>query len=264
MMYFKIQQEKIMTVKKTWRERTQISIGELEDLFLDNSKLPIARCYLSGLKDFEMPLKEKVEFIKNVLKLRNEGSGFDFQKELTYLEMPAVEAFLELVPEWNDNFVDCGRRIIWVLSSQRFVAGQSNGSQAKVKKFLRSYLNSVKKEEMDESFIIKALVINGMLEELINYNFTSIEAFKYLWDYLFCRALYPNTTDKKESYFDLFMSFSTNKKESRQRARELFLSWDRWDTSKDRHALAVLHAILTKGSELGELKEILLGEEKSE
>ncbi|MDP1629554.1 MAG: hypothetical protein Q8L57_02955, partial [bacterium] len=127
-------------------------------------------------------------------------------------------------------------------------------SAGQIKKFVHSYLNSVKKEDMVEEYLIVDVLINNqMLEELVNYNFVSDGTIAKLWDFLFKKDSYDDG-----SYYDIFLRYDRGNLDfAPKRAKELLLSWDKVE---NRHALSTLWTLLAKR---GDLQKIF-GPEKAE
>jgi len=244
-------------VKKQWKEREELSIGELEDIWFANRNFEMARSIILAVKDFQkITLEEKLEFLQSVLYEQNNLSR---ESEFQYICNPLLETFLFLLPEWKQESSDRnGRpyaRLILVLLSKKDFYSYINISAGQVKKFVHSYLNNVRKEDMKEYPIIDVLINNRMFKELVNYNFVSDETIKTLWDFLFTKP--GNYADEYLKIINLDHFLNVRREPNSDRMKELLCSWDKIE---NRHALSTLWTLLAKK---GELQKIF-GVEKTE
>ncbi len=243
-----------MSEKKQWKEREEFSISELEDIWFVNRNLEMARTIILAVKNFQkITLEEKLKFLTDVF---HEDSDLQMiksrEKLMKYILSPLLETFLFLLPEWKqeqeqefaERFTEKMKngRLILVLLSFESIYPYISVSAGQIKKFVHSYLNSVKKENIDEEWTVEILINNRMFEELVNYNFISNEAIEKLWDFIFIDA------DHCYNCSSLFWTLSGKPADKRiKRVRELLLSWDKVE---NRHALATLWTLLTKRGDL--------------
>ena len=240
-----------MEYLKTWKEQ-KISRGELEDLWEQNIDYEVAEKLLLVLRDAEdISLKHKVSFLTNLISDYNPKNFGDLPESIRMevdhrihwprahqIRAEAFQIFLELVPEWNDEFEYQCRGIIDYLGWPAFGEADRKGYEGKIKKFVHSYLNTHKKEEMDEHGIAKALVNNRMFEELVNYDFVSHTAVNALWKYVFgqeIHGLYGSGIDI---------------------AGKLSKAWKKSQDSQTRHALSVIHYLLAKRGDLEKIFQV--------
>lgn len=247
--------------KKQWKEREFASISELEDLWLDNRNLEIARSIILAVKDFQkISLEERLHFLDSLVfdvrsDLLNEIGG---EKTEKYIGGPLLETFLFLLPEWKQEFEKYGRTILQLCRCSYTDNSYYAIPTGKIKKFIHSYLNSVKKENIPEETTIHLMIKNGMFEELVNYNFISDTTLKVLWDFLFTKS--GNYADEYEEVVDAGWWLNDRKpnfsgirellydrKPNLSRMRELLCFWDKVE---NRHALATLWTILAKRGDL--------------
>jgi hypothetical protein len=259
-------------IKKQWKEREELSISELEDIWFANRNLEMARSIILAVKDFQkISLEEKLEFLRNVF--YEESNLWDagaYGKLEKYIKGPLLETFLFLLPEWKQEFAEKtenGRLIINLLS-YKDIYSHISVSAGQIKKFIHSYLNNVKKEEMEgsweESWIVDILINNRMFEELVNYNFVSDRAVEGLWDFLFSKE----NKIWSGSYFRFLFSDATwlveetakqkLRIEKKEKIKSHLLSWDKVE---NRHALSTLWTLLAKR---GDLKKIFEDEKAKE
>jgi hypothetical protein len=247
-----------MAEEKQWREGTQISIGELRDLWDANNKLEVAKCLILGIKEINLPLEEKVEFLRNIFPihlskaLRNENLK-------TYIIKPILDTFLTLVPEWKEEFSNFGRTILFLLSHRDSVS-MAEGLSGRIKKFVHSYLNKVKKENMNEYVIADVLIYHGMFEELVNYNFISDNTTDKLFDFIFPPEKFASRYESKFGLeqFRVWINNINNLEYRKEKLKSFLFSWDKVE---NRHALATLWTLLAKR---GDLKKIFEDEKAEE
>ena len=177
-----------------WKTRG-ISIGEFEDIWGANTRLELAESLITSLKSIETITKEdKVGFLVDniIFRARNwflEALEDERSVEYRLLMGPykaALAAFFDLVPVWPDYEgginIHCGR----VLRELNGLPSCATGNLAgKIKIFIRSYLNTNKKEDIDRWAVGPVMVKNQMFEELLSYDFTSDEVVKELWSIVF-------------------------------------------------------------------------------
>ncbi len=239
-----------MSEKKQWKGRKELSISELEDLWFANRNLEMARSIILAVKDFQkISLEEKLKFLCNVYYENSIYDSFCRNEKLKYyIESPLLGSFLFLLPEWKQEFADKdSTKLIFVILSHEDIYSHISVSAGQIKKFVHSYLNSVKKEDMEEHLIVEVLINNRMFEEMINYNFVSDETVKILWDVVFKQNI---EIDYGYCYCALFKAYYTDSIDSKKREKkikEFLLSWDK---VKNRHALATLWTLLAKRGDL--------------
>lgn len=159
---------------KDLKERP-ISIGEFEDLWERNNRLDVAEKYLQLLRDApKIELAEKVEFLAKILKSAHDSlhrSNVPYIGNTTLIVL-TIGVFLELVSQWDDNF---SKECWLVVDALKDVSQESQCIGKKVKTFVQSLLNTKRKEDTHSwKYVVHEVMIeHGMLEELVNYNFTS-------------------------------------------------------------------------------------------
>ncbi len=224
-------------VKRQWKEREEISISELEDMWFANRNLEMARSIIWAVKDFQkITQEEKLAFLNSIFR---EQSNLNRERESRYISGPLLDVFLFLLPEWEWKIAEQYTRLIFILLSN--TTHNFYVSAGRIKKFVHSYLNSLKKEDMiEEHLIVDALINNRMFEEMVNYSFISNSTVGRLWNFVF------NAEFTEQSFFRLFPDFPEIT-HNKGRIRELLLSWDKVE---NRHALSVLWTLLAKRGDL--------------
>jgi hypothetical protein len=233
--------------QKHWKEREEISINELEDMWFANRNLEMAKHYILAVKDFQkISLEEKLWFLRNVLHEKsNLWRNSDYEKLDKYIKGPLLETFLFLLPEWKQEFAERTEtgKLILALLSHKDINFHISVSDGQIKKFVHSYLNSVKKEDMQEYLIVDVLISNRMFEELVNYNFVSLRSVNKLWNFIFSGWISCGDV----SYYCLIQATLNGVEEYQGKVRELLFSWDKVE---NRHALATLWTLLAKRGDL--------------
>ena len=275
-----------MSEKKQWKEREDLSISELEDIWFANRNLEMARSIILAVKDFQkIFLEEKLEFLSNIFHESSnlkEESNLEITKSQEKLEKyiygPLLETFLFFLPEWKQELHDkegwLYTYLILILLSNANNCLHAHISAGQIKKFVHSYLNSVKKEGMPKSLVLDILINNKMFEELINYNFLSDPTIVKLWKFVFHGLIFKeDNEDLSKRYhidpIDRCEAFGQNifdedHRKNRVVARDEYLKLKDfllfWDKVENRHALATLWTLLAKRGDL----EKIFGAEKAE
>ncbi len=191
--------------------KEQQSRGFFEDFCVfwkSNDNLSIALVFIRGLSKVgplsEYPggsgsMYEKFGCLQHVL--NTSGSHSHVVKNGIYRAV--LETFLELDSKWPDKkytvYTSCRCKILTILSSSNF-REYTIGLEGKIKKFMRSYLNAVKKKDMDGHDILHVLMNFRMYNEMETYGFTKTHHLAYLWDH----AFWGSVGYKKESHDSKF------------------------------------------------------------